>query len=256
MAEPAAKFRFVSADRRVREDRRFVAGQGRFVADIALPDMRHVALVVSPHPAARIVAIRKAAALALPGVYCVLDGRELAAATAPLMSGLDTPGAPRRPLAIDVARYAGEWVAAVVADSRALAEDAAELVEVDYEPLPFVLDAEAAYKSDSPPVHAAHGSNVLLDRTFVWGEVERDFAQSPASACAAPAMGPLRHRTDRNFRRARELGPLAGNPRRLGLDPDAEISRPDCERAAHADVVRARAFRRGRGRQLRRQARH
>ena len=96
-----------------------------------------------------------------------------------LAAGLDTPNVPRRPLAVDVARYAGEWVAAVVADSRALAEDAAEAVAVEYEPLPFVLDGEEAYRPGSPLVHAAHGSNVLLDRTFVWGEVEKDFAASP-----------------------------------------------------------------------------
>ena len=86
---------------------------------------------------------------------------------------------PRRPFAVGVARYAGEWVAAVVADSRALAEDAAEAVAVEYEPLPFVLDGEEAYKPGSPLVHEAHGSNVLLDRTFVWGEVDKDFAASP-----------------------------------------------------------------------------
>ena len=171
-------FRFVSSDRRVREDRRFVVGRGRFAADIAVPGMRHVALVTSPHPAARILAIGKSEALAMAGVHCVLDGRELAGATQPLLAGLDTPKVPRRPLAVDVARYAGEWVAAVVADTRALAEDAAELVRVDYEPLSFVLDGEAAYAPGSPIVHADHGSNVLLDRTFVWGEVEKDFAES------------------------------------------------------------------------------
>jgi 2-furoyl-CoA dehydrogenase large subunit len=179
MSAPAAPFRFVSSDRRVREDRRFVVGKGRFAADVALPGARHVALVTCPYPAARIVAIDKAAALALPGVHDVLDGRELAAATLPLMAGLDTPHVPRRPLAVDVARYAGEWVAAVVADTRALAEDAAEAVAVEYEPLPFVLDGEEAYASGSPLVHADHGSNVLLDRTFVWGEVDKDFAESP-----------------------------------------------------------------------------
>lgn len=173
------RFRFVSSDRRVREDRRFVVGKGRFVADVVLPGMRHVALVTSPHPAARIIAIDKSAALAVPGVHCVLDGRELAAATQPLLTGLDTPNVPRRPLAVDVARYAGEWVAAVVADTRALAEDAAELVRIEYEPLPFVLDGEEALKPDSPVVHTAHGSNVLLDRTFVWGDVAGDFAASP-----------------------------------------------------------------------------
>jgi len=125
-------FRFVSSDRRVREDRRFVVGRGRFAADITVPGMRHVALVTSPHPAARILAIGKSEALALAGVHCVLDGGELAGATQPLLAGLDTPKVPRRPLALEVARYAGEWVAAVVADTRALAEDAVartELVE-------------------------------------------------------------------------------------------------------------------------------
>ena len=127
----------------MREDRRFVAGKGHFVADIELPNMRHVALVTCPYPAARITSIDKSAALAMPGVHYVLDGHELAAATLPLLNGLETPNVPRRPLATDIARYAGEWVAAVVADSRALAEDAAEKVRVAYEKLPFVLDAEA-----------------------------------------------------------------------------------------------------------------
>ena len=140
------RHRYVSTDRRVREDRRFVAGKGQFVADIDLPNTKHVALVTCPHAAARIKSIDKSAALAMPGVHYVLDGRELAAATLPLMTGLDTPNVPRRPLAVDVARYSGEWVAAVVADTRALAEDAAEAIEIDYEPLPFVLDAEQALK--------------------------------------------------------------------------------------------------------------
>src|SRR5262249_44312640 len=171
-------FRFVSTDRRVREDRRFVVGKGRFAADFALAGTRHVALVTCRHPAARVLAIDTAAGLAAPGVHYVRDGRELAA-TQPLLAGLDTPKVPRRPLAVDVARYAGEWVAAVVSETRALAEDAAELVRVDYQPLPFVLDGEAAYAPGSPIVHADHGSNVLLARTFVWGEVEKDFAESP-----------------------------------------------------------------------------
>ena len=175
----ARPFQFVSTDRRVREDRRFVVGRGQFAADIALPNTKHVALVTSPHPAARIISIDKSAALAKRGVHYVLDGRELAQASLPLMSGLDTPNVPRRPLALDVARYSGEWVAAIVADTRALAEDAAEEVQVAYEPLPYVLDAEAALLPGSPPVHAAHGSNVLLDRTFIWGDVDGDFARSP-----------------------------------------------------------------------------
>jgi 2-furoyl-CoA dehydrogenase large subunit len=174
-----SRHRYISSDRRVREDRRFVAGKGHFVADVELPNMKHVAVVTCPHAAARIKNIDKSAALAMPGVHYVLDGAELAAATLPLMTGLDTPNVPRRPLALDVARYSGEWVAAVVADTRALAEDAAEAIEIDYEALPFVLDAEQALEQGSPLVHEAHGSNVLLDKTFVWGEVEKDFAASP-----------------------------------------------------------------------------
>jgi 2-furoyl-CoA dehydrogenase large subunit len=172
------RHRFVSTDRRVREDRRFVAGKGRFVADIDLPNVKHVALVTCPHAAARIKNVDKRAALAMPGVHYVLEGAELAAATLPLMTGLDTPNVPRRPLAFEIARYSGEWVAAVVADTRAQAEDAAEEIIVDYEPIPFVLDAEQALEKSSPLVHQAHGSNVLLDKSFVWGDVDKDFAAS------------------------------------------------------------------------------
>jgi len=176
MSPAPSHHRYVSSDRRVREDRRFVVGKGKFVADIDLPNTKHVALVTCPHAAARIVSINASRALKMPGVHYVLDGAELAAATLPLMTGLDTPNVPRRPLAFEVARYSGEWVAAVVADTRALAEDAAEEIDIEYEALPFVLDAEQALEPNSPLVHAAHGSNVLLDKTFVWGEVEKDFA--------------------------------------------------------------------------------
>ncbi len=179
MSPAPDRFRFVSTDRRVREDRRFAVGKGNFVADIALANVKHVALVTCPYPAARIKAIDKSAAMAMPGVHYVLDGAELGDATLPLMTGLDHPNVPRRPLAVDVARYAGEWVAAVVADTRALAEDAAEKVKVTYEKLPFVLDAEEALAPGGVLVHQAHGSNVLLDKTFVWGEVDKDFAASP-----------------------------------------------------------------------------
>ena len=175
----APEHKFVSANRRVREDRRFVVGRGNYVADVKRDGTLHVALVPSQHTAARIVAIDATAALAMPGVHLVVTGADLAAAVEPLMNGLDTPDVRRFPLAVGQVRYNGEWVAAVVAESRALAEDAAELVEVEYEPLPFVLDAEEALRPDSTPVHPGHGSNVLLDRTFVWGDVERHFAESP-----------------------------------------------------------------------------
>jgi len=173
------RLRYVSSTRRVREDRRFVVGKGRYAADVDVKNALDVALVPSPHPAARIVSVNADVALAMPGVHYILTGDELAAATNPLMNGLDTPEVRRYPLAVKQARYVGEWVVAAVADSRARAEDAAECIEVDYDPLPFVIDAESALQPDAPIVHPSHGSNTLLDRTFVWGDVEGDFAQSP-----------------------------------------------------------------------------
>jgi 2-furoyl-CoA dehydrogenase large subunit len=172
------QFRYIGKHRRAKEHPRFVTGRGRYAADIAIAGLKHVALVASPHASARIVAIRADEARAMPGVHCVLTGDELARATDPLLIGVDAPQVKRYPLATDVVRYAGEWVAAVVAESRALAEDAAERVEVDYEPLPQVLDAERALAADAPRVHPAHGSNVLYRRTFVWGPVEEAFGRA------------------------------------------------------------------------------
>ncbi|MGH7036365.1 MAG: xanthine dehydrogenase family protein molybdopterin-binding subunit, partial [Stellaceae bacterium] len=174
MAEP--QFRYITKKRRATEDRRFIAGSGRFVADVALPGMLHVALVASPYPFARIRGIDAKAALALPGVHGVATGADLAAATEAMMSGLDAPKVKRYPLAHGMARYVGEWVAAVVAESRALAEDAAELVEVDYEPLEPVVDPEAAIRPDAPVVHPDHGSNVLFQHKWTWGPVAEDFS--------------------------------------------------------------------------------
>ena len=171
-------FRYIGAKRRAKEHPRFVSGRGRYVADVALPGMKHVALVASPHASARIASIRTEAALAAPGVLTVLTGEEFCANTDSLAIGVDAPKVTRWSLARGVVRYAGEWVAAVVADSRALAEDAAELVEVEYEPLPHVIDPEEALRAGAPLVHPAHGSNVLYHRKFVWGPVEEAFARA------------------------------------------------------------------------------
>ena len=84
-------FRYIGKKRRTKEDPRFVTGHGRFVADIALPGMKHVALVASPYPSARIVSIDTTAALALPGVHYVLTGKEFCAATDALAIGVDAP---------------------------------------------------------------------------------------------------------------------------------------------------------------------
>ena len=178
-AHPLSNYRYVARKRRVREDRRFVSGRGKFVADVDVAGMKHVAVLASPHPRARILGIDARAALAVPGVHHVVTGEELSAATNSLYHGLDLPNVLWYPLAVGLTRYAGEWVAAVVADSRHVAEDAAELVEVEYEPLPAAVDSERMIEPDQPLVHPDHGSNVLFRGTFSWGPVERDFAAAP-----------------------------------------------------------------------------
>jgi 2-furoyl-CoA dehydrogenase large subunit len=176
MAERNEPFRFVGKHRRAVEHKRFVIGKGHYAADVQLPGMLHLALIASPYASAKILSIDSSAALAIPGVHAVLTGEELCAAIDPLLPGVDAPQVTRYPLARGVTRYAGEWVVAVVADSRALAEDAAELVMVDYETLPYTVDPEAAIAAGAPLVHPAHGTNVIFQRKFVWGPVDEDFA--------------------------------------------------------------------------------
>ena len=180
MADPKGEayqaFRYIGRRRRAVEHRRFVTGQGHFAADVQLPGLLHVAIVASPYASARIVSIDASAALALPGVHAVLDGEELTPDVEPMLPGVDAPRVTRYPLARGVVRYAGEWVVAVVAETRALAEDASELVMIEYEQTAHVVDPEAAMDDNGPKVHPAHGSNVIWRRKFTWGEVDAHFA--------------------------------------------------------------------------------
>lgn len=169
-------FKYIGRRRRAVEHRRFVTGQGHYAADVALPGLLHVAIVASPYASARIVSIETAEALAMPGVHDVLTGEELTSQIEPMLPGVDAPKVARYPLASGVVRYAGEWVAAVVADTRALAEDAAERVLVEYEQTPHVMDTEAAMAEDAPRVHPAHGHNIIWHRKFVWGPVDDHFS--------------------------------------------------------------------------------
>ncbi|HTJ94767.1 MAG TPA: xanthine dehydrogenase family protein molybdopterin-binding subunit, partial [Pararobbsia sp.] len=171
-------FRYIGKHRRAVEHRRFVVGKGRYAADVQLPGLLHVAIVASPYASARIVSIDASAALSLPGVHAVVTGDEIHAVTDPMLPGVDAPQVTRYPLAKDVVRYAGEWVVAVVADTRALAEDASELVMVDYEATPHVVDPETATRDSAPLVHPAHGTNVIFQRKFVWGSVDEHFRRA------------------------------------------------------------------------------
>lgn len=169
-------FKYIGRHRRAVEHRRFVTGNGHYAADVVPPGLLHVAIVASPYASARILSIDGSAALAMPGVHAVLTGDELNDAIDPMLPGVDAPKVARYPLARGVVRYAGEWVVAVVAESRALAEDAAEIVNVEYAQTPHVVDPEAAMAPDAPRVHPAHGGNIIWQRKFTWGSVDEHFA--------------------------------------------------------------------------------
>ena len=144
------------------EDARLLTGAGTFVDDITRPGMLHACFVRSPHARARIVAVDVSAALELPGVHAVFTAADLNGDVKEAWytgTGQSVPDTPRPPLAEGEARFAGDPVALVVADSRYIAEDAAEMVEVDYEPLPAVVDYATAGTSEVL-VHEAYPGNL------------------------------------------------------------------------------------------------
>ena len=140
------------------EDDRFIRGVGNYIDDIHLPGMLHMAILRSPYAHATIKNVDLSNALKAEGVVAAFSGAELAEDWAgslpcawPVTGDCHIPQ--HHPLTADKARYAGDGVAVVVAESRALAKDAAELVEVDYEPLPAVTDVGEATSDSAPIVH-------------------------------------------------------------------------------------------------------
>ena len=166
-----------------KEDARLLRGQGTYVDNLSATGMVHAVLVRSPHAHARITGIDTSAAKSAPGVVAVFTGADLAD---------DWPGGlpcfwpvsddiklvKHLPLATDRARYAGDGVAVVVAETRAQAKDAAELVDVDYQPLPSVTDVEAALADGAPLVHDDAPGNVAYTWELVTGEPDRVFADA------------------------------------------------------------------------------
>lgn len=182
-----------------KEDPRLITGRGRYVSDVELPRMLHVAFVRSPHAHARVRAIATAAAAARPGVVAVLaaDDPALARHRIRARSALPSYVETAQPvLGWPKVRHAGEAVAAVVAGDRYVAEDAAALVAVDYEPLPAAVDVLEA--GGGVPVHDEAPDNVLLTRRFEQGDV------NGALAAAAVVI-------ERSFRTNRQTAaPLEG----------------------------------------------
>src|SRR5258708_2337864 len=174
-------------------------GQGQYVADMVVPGMLHVVIVRSPVAHARIRSVNLTRAAAAPGVVYALNGADLERALGPVADEqLPLPGKwkagvrhkilnPRQPLlCTDKVRHVGEAVAAIVAESRYAAEDAAELVELDLEELPAIVDPEAGLRPGAPVLHEKFGTNLI-------GE----FSIGKGNAAAAIAAAP--HKLKRRF---------------------------------------------------------
>jgi carbon-monoxide dehydrogenase large subunit len=176
--------RYVGAEVRRKEDPELITGEARYTDDISVPGMLWMHVVRSPFAHARVTSIDVSKALAMEGVFAAFSGQDLADDWAgpmlmawPVTEDINNP--PHWPLTKDTARYQGDGVAVVVAESRAVAADAAEAVEVDYEPLDAVVDMEAALKEGTPLVHAEIGTNKCFTWTLTNGDIDAVFARAP-----------------------------------------------------------------------------
>jgi carbon-monoxide dehydrogenase large subunit len=199
MSTTGSALPFVGRSLLRREDRRLLTGQGQFIADLVLPGMAHAVLVRSPVAHARIRTVDTAGAAAASGVVAVLTGADLFRLLPPVPEGqLSLPLKwistiehkflnPQQPLlAHDKVRHVGEAVAVVVAETRYQAEDAAELVRLDLDELPAIVDPEAALRADSAILHQRFDTNLV-------GEFSVGRGDAGAALAAAP------HRLQRRF---------------------------------------------------------
>ena len=160
-----------------KEDLRLLTGRGSFMDDIRLPNMKYAAILRSPYPHAWIRGMDISQALKVSGVRGVLTGDDVAAMSQPFPVGVPIP--PKYySCAVDKVRYVGEPVAVVVADSRYIAEDALDMIEVEYEPLPVVMDIEEAAEPDAPILHDNIGSNIYSHRFFQYGDMQKAYKEA------------------------------------------------------------------------------
>ena len=165
-----------------KEDAEFLTGDARYTDDLVVPGMLWMAVVRSPYAHARIKGVDTSEALAMPGVVAAFSGADFEWAGPLLMAWpvtADINNPPHYPLAKDKARYQGDGVAVVVAESRAAAADAAEAVQVDYEALPSVTELEPALAKGAPVVHEEFGSNTCYTWKLTNGDVEKVFEEAP-----------------------------------------------------------------------------
>jgi 2-furoyl-CoA dehydrogenase large subunit len=164
---------------RRKEDDRLVRGKGLFTDDELEPGMLHLYILRSPYAHARILKVDAGAAEALPGVACVLTGKDIAAQCDPFMEIGPPPCEKIRdlPMAVDKVVFQGEPVAAIAADSAAIAMDAAQLIDIEYDMLDAVIDAEDAL-SDRSILHEAAGTNRTWHGVYEYGDVEQAFREA------------------------------------------------------------------------------
>ncbi len=163
-----------------REDPRFITGHGQYTDDIKLPGMVHMAILRSPYAHARIKSIDTSKAKAMAGVRAVYTGKDLEGKVGNMPPVFIIPDAnfktPAYPvIAIDTVRYTGDQVAVVVADSPAIARDALDQIDVDYEPLPVVVNEEEAVKPGAPQLHSDVPDNVLFHWKIAGGNPDAAF---------------------------------------------------------------------------------
>ncbi len=159
-----------------KEDLALLTGNARFIDDLEpVAGLKHAAILRSPHAHAQITGIDISRATALPGVVGVVTGADVARVTRPIPSVVKV-AIDYYPLAVEKVRFAGEPVAVVVADDRYIAEDALDLIDVDYEPLGPAVDVERAMRADAPVLHEAVGSNIANQRSISYGDPDGAFA--------------------------------------------------------------------------------
>ncbi len=168
-----------------REDPRLITGKGLFTDDLKLPGLSYAAVLRSPYAHARITRIDTTAARAAPGVVGVFTGRDLAGKVAPLPCAWNVPDCdlktpPHPLLAAETVRYVGDGVALVIAESREAARDAIDLIDVDYDPLPAVVDPEKATQAGAPQLHPEVPNNVAFTWKVAGGDAESAFRDAAA----------------------------------------------------------------------------
>lgn len=160
------------------EDARLLTGEGHFIDDLEpVPNIAHAAILRSTEAHARIVSVDATAAIGAPGVLGIITGEDVGRLSKPFPLAVDAP-VTYYSAAVDKARYVGEPVVVVIAEDRYLAEDALQLIEVEYEPLSAVVHPEAALESDAPLLHEEVGSNVGNHRNFEFGDPESAFEEA------------------------------------------------------------------------------